>query len=189
MEKHVLIPIGIAGLAKSGKDTFANMIVNEYIHQFQKEAFAEPLKRICIELFDLTWEQVYDNTLKEKQDERWNLSPRQIMQEVGVSMRDIDDRVWVMPAMNKIQNSNKHLVFADVRFDNEAEMIYDMGGFVVLIKRDINTKHKMYKHESEHGISEDLVDIVIENNGTLNDLRRIARKIGKDILDEQIEID
>lgn len=63
--------IALTGIAHSGKDTVANYLVDKY--GFRKIGFADPLKRVTMELFGLTEAQVYNNTLKERAlaDHRW----------------------------------------------------------------------------------------------------------------------
>jgi len=46
--------IGVAGNAGSGKDTVADHLVKH--HGFVKVALADPLKRICREVFDFSEE-------------------------------------------------------------------------------------------------------------------------------------
>lgn len=49
--------IGISGLAGSGKDTAADFLVKN--HGFVRIGLADPLKRICKEVFDFTDEQLW----------------------------------------------------------------------------------------------------------------------------------
>lgn len=49
--------IGMSGLANSGKDTAANFMVEH--HGFVKIALADPLKRICKEVYDFSDEQLW----------------------------------------------------------------------------------------------------------------------------------
>ena len=58
--------IGIIGQKGTGKDTVADYIVKS--NDFKKISYAEPLKKICKELFDLTDEQLNDQHEKEKID-------------------------------------------------------------------------------------------------------------------------
>lgn len=59
-------------------------------------------------------------------------------------------------------------VITDVRFPNEAERIKELGGDVWKITRD---GAGAGNHASEQELSEDLIDVVIENNGTLEELQ------------------
>lgn len=49
--------IGVCGQAGSGKDTAADFLVKN--HGFVKVAFADPMKRICRDVFDFTDEQLW----------------------------------------------------------------------------------------------------------------------------------
>lgn len=69
------------------------------------------------------------------------------------------------------------VVFSDVRFMNEFQAIKDAGGFVVRVKRKLNTayddKAMNLLHDSETELPntpDDLFDYIIDNSGTLDDL-------------------
>ena len=66
--------IALVGNMRSGKDTFADVLINE--KGYTKIAFADELKRICKELFP----EQFRNGNK----------PREILQSVGKCMRSID---------------------------------------------------------------------------------------------------
>jgi hypothetical protein len=55
--------IGILGFAGTGKDTVAELLG---YHGYQRMAFADPLKRVVMELFDFTYEQMW-GTLAQKE--------------------------------------------------------------------------------------------------------------------------
>lgn len=66
--------IGITGYAGSGKDTVANILCKE--HGFVKVAFADPLKRICKDVFDFTDEQLWGpSEMRNGPDLRYMVSP------------------------------------------------------------------------------------------------------------------
>ena len=65
-------------------------------------------------------------------------------------------------------------VIADVRFDNEAEMIRARGGEVWRIDREPDTTAS--EHVSESGISPHLIDRVIDNTGTPDQTRRLVHE-------------
>jgi len=52
--------IGVCGLAGSGKDTVADILVKN--HGFVKIAFADPMKRFCKEMFDFSDEQLWGSS-------------------------------------------------------------------------------------------------------------------------------
>lgn len=77
------------------------------------------------------------------------------------------------------------VVCDDVRFDNEAEAITELGGFLVEIKSTrckyrVNTSGS--EHASEAGVKDLWIDYCIENNGTLNDLSNEVKGVYASIL-------
>lgn len=101
--------VGISGLAGSGKDTAADYLVAH--HDFVKVSMADPLKRICRDVFAFTDEQLWGPSEKRNaadkrylrgrhldQDE-WRdiyLSPRYALQQLGTEWgRDCYENVWV----------------------------------------------------------------------------------------------
>lgn len=97
--------IGINGKAKSGKDTLADIFVRRY--GFVKIAFADPIKRICAEVFGFSREQLWGD-LKEAPDLRFPhkfsapdepaeyLTPRYAFQTLGTEWgRHCSPDTWV----------------------------------------------------------------------------------------------
>lgn len=63
--------IGLCGQAGAGKDTVADFLVKN--HGFVKVALADPLKRICREVFDFSDEQLWGpSSERNKPDERYS---------------------------------------------------------------------------------------------------------------------
>jgi hypothetical protein len=112
--------IGVSGLAGAGKDTVADYLVSN--HGFVKIALADPLKRICKDVFDFTDEQLWGPSEKRNEpDERYYrgtivlrgrqvleeedqppeecpqyLTPRHALQQLGTEWgRECYDNVWV----------------------------------------------------------------------------------------------
>lgn len=96
--------IGLAALARSGKDTVASMLLQ---HQDAAAyALADPLKAGCQALFGLTSHEAWDDHIKEEVIPLWSLSPRQMFQQVGTEwMRDHNPEHWLMRADKQINNS------------------------------------------------------------------------------------
>lgn len=59
------IKVGILGLMGSGKDTFANMLL-EHLPDFKIDRYARPLKELTCRIFNLTMVEVEDRVIKEK---------------------------------------------------------------------------------------------------------------------------
>lgn len=170
--------IGVAGKKYSGKDTVGNYLVK--YHGYRKIAFADALKRICKLLFDFTDEQL-NTDLKDSVEERWDKTPREILQFVGTELlRDmlgnfvpkLGKSIWIDIVRRQIMNSADKIVITDVRFENEMNLVHELGGIVFLVERDTNYSDS---HVSEQNINilKELLnenDKIIHNNGTLDEL-------------------
>ena len=66
-----MVLIGLIGFKFSGKDTFADFLVQHY--EFKKIAFATPLKRACKELFLLKEEFIEKCKTDSEFSQRWGL--------------------------------------------------------------------------------------------------------------------
>jgi hypothetical protein len=60
------------------------------------------------------------------------------------------------------------IVIPDVRFDNEAELIWQSGGVVIKLQRDAAAP--VNEHVSEAGVSDDFVHSYVANNGDIGQL-------------------
>ncbi|AZE47755.1 deoxynucleotide monophosphate kinase, putative [Pseudomonas chlororaphis] len=91
------IIIGLAALARSGKDTVASMLLkHENVSAF---ALADPLKLGCQALFGLSDEEAWGDAYKEKEIPLWQMSPRQMFQQVGTDwLRNHNANHWLMRA-------------------------------------------------------------------------------------------
>lgn len=106
--------------------------------------FADYLKKICVDLFDLTPEQVYGNDEQKNTDTKYDMSSREFLQWFGTDvMRKIKDTIWVDHTIKTILSEQSSVaIIPDVRFPNEVDAIHDAGGVVVRLTRD--------PHESQH---------------------------------------
>lgn len=164
--------IGFTGKAGSGKDT-ASMVCIEN-NRIDKFAFAEPLKKAAASLFLFTDEQLYTDK-KEDVDSKWNKSPRQILQWLGCEvLRDqFDKDIFLKNMIHRIKASSANIIFVtDVRYDNEAELIHNMGGKIIKIERPDLKQIEFFNHSSESGISSNLIDIIINNDSTIESLHK-----------------
>lgn len=80
------------------------------------------------------------------------------------------DDVWIRAAMRQVQLDHRGIVFADVRFDNEAQAVLDQGGMVIRVVRPGVTPPN--SHASENGVADQLINMTIVNDtasiGALN---------------------
>ena len=97
--------IGLAALARSGKDTVAGMLLQH--RNVAAFALADPLKSGCQALFGLSSEEAWCDTIKEEVIEPWGLSPRQMFQTVGTEwMRNHNPEHWLMRADKQLNHTN-----------------------------------------------------------------------------------
>jgi hypothetical protein len=154
--------IGFAGLAGSGKSTAAKALVDQ--RGFVRVSFASPL-RAMLGALGLTLEQMSTGK-NDPIDWLDGKTPRQLLQTLGTEWgRTLVHRdIWIRAASRhvaQLRNAGASgVVFDDVRFDNEAEMIQRAGGLVIRIHRDGLTA---MGHASEAGVSDKFYDAVIFN--------------------------
>ncbi|SDB28771.1 hypothetical protein SAMN03159382_02449 [Pseudomonas sp. NFACC23-1] len=100
--------IGLAALARSGKDTVASMLLAyPGVAAF---ALADPLKVGCQALFGLTDEETWSDDQKEKSIELWGRSPREFFQTVGTEwMRNHNPDHWLVRADREINPPASHV--------------------------------------------------------------------------------
>lgn len=174
---------GIAGLARTGKDTIAGHM--KRVWNYHTYAFADPIKKAAHEMFGIPLNYFYDDSTKEDLIPEWGFSPRQITQILGTEGgRELfRPDIWTKRGeieWNNFRQENKNksgMVFTDVRFENEAEMIRGLGGTIIHVIRD--NAVGVNSHKSEDGIHVDIYnDVQIFNNSTIEDLiKRVDRII------------
>jgi len=159
--------------------------------------FADPLKAMAIDLFDLSPTQVYGtdedkNTvtpylaqgaaLKGKDVlDNIHMTAREFLQYFGTDvMRSIKDTVWVDYTIKKIkQEQSSVAIIPDVRFPNEVLAIKNAGGIVIRLDRNVyNDSHKCESALDPENFDWSQFDYVIENNNSsLGDLCESLEKI------------
>jgi hypothetical protein len=185
--------IGISGLIGSGKGTVADILVNDY--GFQKASFADSLKDATASIFGWPRHLLEGDTEKSRQwreepdlfwgiELREEITPRVVLQRIGTeAMRQgFFEGIWVSSLKRKLLDSeNRDWVIPDTRFPNEIEMIQSIGGKVVKVRRGENPDWlKQFLstnippeniHASEWAWTRSQFDTIIENDGTLDDLK------------------
>src|SRR6056297_3690025 len=132
--------IVISGKARVGKDTFGEILKSNFKDNYFTLAYADSLKRMIMDEFDLSMEQLY-GSLKEVPDDRYPKigggfwSPREIMQFLGTDCyRAIDDDFWVKQLFGIIdRNKLDNVIITDARFPNEINSVTNRGGYHVRI--------------------------------------------------------
>ena len=122
-------------------------------------SFADHLKTICVELFNIPYECVFGtdeqkNQLQEhllwenmplvytgrrEQVKRGPMTAREFMQFFGTDLcRKMYEPIWVNSCINKIKKEQSELaIISDVRFPSEVKSIEDTGGIVIRLTRNI----------------------------------------------------
>jgi hypothetical protein len=167
--------IGISGWARAGKDTIADHMVEQ--HGYLKMSLASPMKDALYALDPrITVNEVQSTSLRigidiygwEGIKER---SPhiRGLLQRLGteVGREQWGEDFWVDMALDRIPDGAK-VVFADVRFPNEANAIKELGGEVWRVER-INSG-AANEHISEHALDDYTFDHKILNYNGLQSL-------------------
>ena len=160
----------------SGKSTVANMTWD-----FKKISFASPMREFCANLLSALGHDgvvlLRDRDKKEEKIAEIGVSPRQMMQTLGTEWGRscIHPELWIMVAAGAVEQQRKlgrDVVIDDVRFPNEAEMIHRLGGELWLVDRP----GVVYEgeHASEGALADVVPDAVINNSGSLEQLREVV---------------
>lgn len=188
-ENQMLAPnlhiIGLAGLKRSSKDTFAKCLDDQAstrgidVHMI---AFANPLRsavRILYQLSDRDW---FGDALKDTPHPMWRISPRQMLINVGQAMRGVDPDHWVKLLCRDVELIESNLegptlvVVTDVRQRNEADALRVLGGRIAVVKRPGITWDG---HVTEQLAGECVYpfDYTVRNDSTIAHLGVAAREI------------
>lgn len=200
--KHIIV--ALVGFKGSGKDTVGAIFKKEY--GYSSTSFAKPLKSVLGKMFD--WDDSLLEGLtpesrawREQPDEYWSqhfkrtVTPRTMMQEFGTEIvrNHLNNDFWTFRCQKDLEKINNNIVVTDARFLNEIQMIRDLGGLIVWVKRDLPPYYKeamflnklpniikpfvklflrrlVNIHPSEYAWIGTDFDYIIENNGTIVDL-------------------
>lgn len=178
--------VGLSGWARAGKDTIADHLVEKY--GYTKMSFATPMKEA---LYKLNPKITIDNVMATPIRIGVDVYGWDGMKEHGPEVRDLLQRFgtevgremfgedfWVDAAIEKIEDGAK-VVFADVRFPNEADAIKALGGSVGRVTR--LGFGPANEHISEHALDEYDFDFSVSNFSNLDTLYEVidSLKLGK----------
>jgi hypothetical protein len=175
--------VGLHGFAQSGKDTIGQELVEKY--GFERLSFADIIREALYILNPILSHNPMGDTLRVQDvvDEHgWEWSKKQysevrrLLQVIGTDVgRDlIYPAIWIDGLRNKIRNGD--YVITDVRFENEAEMIRsNREGLLVKIIRD--GVGPVNSHSSDKGLPDTMFDLIINNDGSLEEFLESVEKI------------
>jgi len=136
-----------------------------------------------------------------------HLTPRYILQQWGteVCRKNFHDDIWIASLENKLRNSRDDVVISDCRFPNEIKAIKAAGGLVVRVVRGPEPEwydaavsvnrgpngnstwalsgrrlEQLGVHASETAWVGTRFDVVLDNNGTLDDLYQQIKHLVQD---------
>lgn len=178
--KKVVMLCGVKG---SGKDTFAHFLVER---GYKRIAFADPLKEIAACALDIDVSVFHDPLIKEKRIAEYGteLTYRKMLELLGTEFfRKHFPNFWAQRAVRCIENSpGKKFVITDLRFPDEASLIKSHFSFYQ-IARIIHPAKKVPTdwetgayHPSEYSFMSIPTDYVINNDGTLEELREKSKE-------------
>lgn len=197
--------IGVHGKIGSGKDTFADIAINEY--NYTQVSFAFPLKDevaaflqkyninfeekniwgtqddkeqpLAISNIDDICKKFFPFTDFKHKSNNGNTTFRYLLQWWGTDYRRemCSESYWVDIFLNTA-SMYKKVVCADVRFENEVNAIKSINGNLVFIDRPDNFKSNSATHESE-SLSDTYSnwDYSIYNNDSLERYRDMCREV------------
>jgi len=196
--------IGVSGKARSGKDTFAEMLARELQIQTGQSyvlmAYAHELKLKVQKDFDLSYAQLWGDE-KEHADNRYRRpewkhlergtmlfwTPREIMQNYGQFFRTINYDFWVDHLFNVIEEKEyNNVIITDLRHINEVDAVVDRGGFHVRVEREEEEATHNKQHISETALDDGhRIDFTVNNHWTLKELEEAAKDVVRFLIDSQ----
>lgn len=191
--------IAITGKMRSGKSEIASILTSDY--GFEKVSFADPLKRLADDMFRYLYEPIYapcpfSDDGKRIVDYR---KPRKLLQELGQSMRAIDEDVWIKKAEATVEalenyRSTQGIVIDDLRQPNEEIWCRNNGFTIIRVNADeglraeradvLGDKYSAddMRHDTEQHVDSFAVDYEINNNGDKEELRRKVDEVMNEII-------
>jgi hypothetical protein len=169
--------IGLAGYARSGKDTVAGILVQ---HGFRRTAFADPLRSILFDLDPLIdflgHKASLSNAVQLYGWEQCKESPevRRMFQALGDTCRkNLGADVLVLSVVTRIKdNLAQDWVVSDVRLPQEADALRSLGGVVWRIARP--GVGPVNGHRTEAAVDSIHPDAVIDND---DDIPALTAKV------------
>lgn len=139
--------IGLVGLIGSGKGTAGEYLIKE--HGFASASFASTLKDAVSAVFGWPRDLLEGHTASSREwreipDRYWSsklgktVTPRWVLQYIGtdVMRNHFSDNIWILSLEKTLSSSDTDVVITDVRFPNEIEMIKNLGGKLVWVRRN-----------------------------------------------------
>jgi hypothetical protein len=173
--------IGLNGVSRSGKDEIVKIVQSVSNVPVYHLAFANKLREVVSLMYEWNIDPQSDKTIvdpywTEKFQTEWSM--RIALMTIGESIRSRMPYHWIALVdhqLSKHSHENCIVVISDVRTSDEFNYLKMKNGELWRVERDVAVKPNM-------GITNNLIndyDVLIENNGSLDDLRNtVIAKIG-----------
>lgn len=172
--------IALTGYATSGKDAFADCLVEK--HGYVKVGWADALYLVCLDINPVIWQHSWKPWKWERLasivdrvgwvEAKKIKQVRKLLQNVGSSARKhMGEDAWVnalVPKVKKLLRDGKNVVITNTRFKNEARAVSELNGNLVLINRP--GVGPINDHESEGGEAFRYAIAEVDNEGTIEEL-------------------
>lgn len=181
--------VGMSGFARSGKDTAADVLVDEF--DFTRVAFADKLRQMLYELNPLvaptkekyftrpktpvyTQQVIDDYGWDGYKETMYGDEIRRLLQRLGTEAgrKTLWDTIWIDAAFAGVE-SNK-IVVTDARFFNEFDAVRDRGGVIWRVERAGVGPANSHASELE-AVDYPNFGLTIQNDGTLEEYKDKVR--------------
>ena len=177
--------VGLAGLAGSGKDTAAALLVER--HGATRIAWADPVREAALALDPLVfvpWSVPPVRRLSSLLESvGWEEAKRchdvrRLLQRLGKEMGrgvlgpalGLGSGLWVEIGLRRAREASGLVVFSDCRFPDELAAVRSLGGHTVWIERGDGLDGDAGAHASESSVGPGDCDFVVTNRGTPADM-------------------
>jgi dephospho-CoA kinase len=180
--------IGLAGYAQSGKDTLANVLVEN--HGYVRIAFADPIRELLYQMDPplpvgsgaekhvvglQNYVDIYGWDVAKQHE-----NVRAMLQNLGVGARTVfGEDFWIQQAIQKTAGE-ENIVITDVRFINEADHLKVLAKYTGREVQMWRVKragvYAVNSHVSESEMDGYKMDQIFSNNGTIEQLESLVHK-------------
>lgn len=195
-----MFKIAISGKANSGKNTVFKLLNEELglTESLVKDmAFADPIKEGLLRLFPMARRDCLFGPSKLRAEKIGNLDVtyRQVLCDLGAQARVYDEDHWVKILVERYREvssisdkfpeslKTKAVVVTDLRFPNEFHALIKEGFFILRVKRNEQLNLTDISETSQDALMDNVFSAILENNGTLDELREKCKKLAARLKD------
>ena len=182
-----MVKVALIGKSRAGKDAFASYFIENGYKEFK---FGTGIAEIIQRYFPEEWAKG---------------KPRYLYQQIGQGMREHDPDVWIKYTFRQIEEYREYVelfnyfdckvIITDTRQRNEVEKLRAAGYIIVKIEADEKIRlermkaagdilpdddfqlYQLLNHETEQYSDLVVPNILVKNEGTLEDLRKKAEGV------------